>query len=229
MAALTPASSASSSDDMRDDRLLELIGQDPEVHGETSNGRLGNPSSHSVACHASTTLCRSCTFSQSCGTDLPATRRRRHGPQRSGERRTCRRGGRRRGCGARACPRHSAGATRRRSPCSGTCSGRGGRARSRSTPPRRAANRVRSTTYALTASPVCGCGTPMTPTSRTSGWVISISSTSAGIHVEPRHDDQILDPVDEVQVPVVVGGRHVARAQPAVVGETAAVASGSSR
>src|SRR5690606_15174711 len=36
------------------------------------------------------------------------------------------------------------------------------------------------------------------------------------VHVEARHDDQVLGPVDEVQVPVGVDGRDVTGAQPAV-------------
>jgi hypothetical protein len=39
-----------------------------------------------------------------------------------------------------------------------------------------------------------------------------------GIHVEARHDDQVLGAIDEVQVAVVVGDGNVAGTQPAVVG-----------
>ena len=47
------------------------------------------------------------------------------------------------------------------------------------------------------------------------------------VDVEARHDDQVLGPVDEVEVAVVVDGGDVAGAQPAVGASTRAVASGS--
>jgi hypothetical protein len=46
-------------------------------------------------------------------------------------------------------------------------------------------------------------------------------------HVEPRHDDEVLHPVDDVQVPVVVDVRDVTGAQPAVGVSARPVASGS--
>ena len=79
--------------------------------------------------------------------------------------------------------------------------------------------RRRSTTYAFTASPVCGWGTPMTPTSATAGMLGEHLLDLGRVDVEARHDDEVLGPVDEVQVAVVVGHGDVAGAQPAVGGQ----------
>ena len=49
----------------RRDALLELVGEDAQVHRQTGHRGLGDPSSHSIACHAPTTLGASCTLSQS--------------------------------------------------------------------------------------------------------------------------------------------------------------------
>ena len=71
----------------------------------------------------------------------------------------------------------------------------------------------------MTASPVCGWGTPMTPTSATSACAARTSSTSAGIDVEAGHDHEVLGPLDEVEAAVLVAHPDVTGAQPAVRGE----------
>ena len=58
---------------------------------------------------------------------------------------------------------------------------------------------------------VCGWGTPITATSATAGCSASTSSTSAGYTLKPDDDDEVLGPVDEVQVAVVVGRRRCRR------------------
>ena len=72
------------------------------------------------------------------------------------------------------------------------------------------------TTYALTASPVCGCATPDDRGLGHGGMGGEHLLDLGGEHVEPRHDDQVLGPIDEVEVAVVVGGGHVAGVQPTV-------------
>ena len=55
-------------------------------------------------------------------------------------------------------------------------------------------------TYATTASPVCGCGTPITAASTTSGSSPIDVLDLARVDVEAGDDDQLLAPVDEEQV-----------------------------
>ena len=78
------------------------------------------------------------------------------------------------------------------------------------------ATRRSATTYATTVSPVRGCGSPTTATSATSGCCASTCSTSPGIHVEARDDDDVLGALDEREPAVGVGDADVARVQPTV-------------
>ena len=73
-----------------------------------------------------------------------------------------------------------------------------------------------------------GCGTPTTATASTAGMLEQHVLDLGGEDVEARHDDQVLGPVDEEQVAVVVDHGDVAGAQPAVGGQSAAAVASAS-
>ena len=95
------------------------------------------------------------------------------------------------------------------------CTARAARGRTRAAPASVAVCPARSTTHALTASPLTSSATPATPTSATAGCAASTSSTSRGHTWIAARLDQVLLAIDDEEVAVLVEVAEVAGVQPA--------------